>query len=60
MNLQRVDLRPGQRLLCCRCEKWSGEPLRIEGRIEEQPVYADRDGVPFKSYYCASCAKELS
>jgi hypothetical protein len=60
MKLQRVELRPGQRLLCCRCCKWVGEPIRLADRVEEQPVYADLKGVPFKSYYCAPCAKELS
>ena len=60
MNLKRVTMRPGQRLLCCRCGKWSGEPIRHASHVEEQPVYADLDGEAFKSYYCAPCAKELS
>lgn len=48
MNLQSINppLKEGERILCAGCFRWIYH--------DQQPV-ADRDGEPFRAYYCRAC-----
>lgn len=48
-------------VVCIRCQKRGtagSERYRSYSRTQENPEvrFADLDGIPFKSYYCESCA----
>ena len=46
MRLEKVELREGERVKCCKC-LWM---------VEE--AWADLEGEPFVDYYCRKCLEE--
>lgn len=49
MNLQPVQPAKGTAILCCQCGKWGSD----------SSTYYDKEGLPFKAYYCEACTIAL-